>query len=147
MDTLMTIEEFKTLSEAKKRTVRKNWRVCPLERWNATTARSYMNELCEIRCKQPYVCNNILIENSMLSAFIKQYGKEALKLFIHRAFSQYKPTEEYPTLTFAFMNSYMKERLLPPILKEIREKTEREEALKRQAQQKKQQIKSQAEFF
>ena len=76
------------------------------------------------------------VENGMISQFKKTYGVEVLKLFIHRCFTQYKATREYPTLSFGFMVTYLKERTLPPILKEIAVKKEREEALVRQALEK-----------
>lgn len=132
----ISLEEFKSLTTKGKTEIRKDWRKCPLEKWNSTTARSYMNELSLIKFKVPYTCNSMQVENGMISQFKKSYGVEVLKIFIHRCFTQYKATKEYPTLSFGFMITYLKERILPPILKEIAEKKEREEALKRQSLEK-----------
>ncbi|ARO62428.1 Uncharacterized protein B5E38_5008 [Bacillus cereus] len=143
----ITVAEFKSLTDKQKREVRKDWRVCPLERWNATTARSYMNELAEIKFKQPYTCNSIQGENNMISRFKKEYGNEALKLFIHRCFTVYTPTKQYPTLSFWFMCMHMKQRVLPQILAELNERREREEALQRQQLQTHEDIQEKVNLF
>lgn len=65
------------------------------------------------------------MEGRMLKAFIAEHKPEATKQFIDACFADYKPTREYPGLNFAFMYSYMRSRLLPRVLEEIRKKEAR----------------------
>ncbi|PFD95712.1 hypothetical protein COE15_19550 [Bacillus cereus] len=110
----------------------KDFRNLPIEKWNVTTFREYLKHVHEERYKIPYVTRSYAMEGRMLKAFIAEHKPEATKRFIDVCFADYKPMREYPGLNFAFMYSYMRSRLLPQILDELR----REEAkLQRQAVQ------------
>ncbi|WP_026592179.1 hypothetical protein [Bacillus sp. UNC437CL72CviS29] len=110
----------------------KDFRNLPIEKWNVTTFREYLKHVHEERYKIPYVTRSYAMEGRMLKAFIAEHKPEATKRFIDVCFADYKPTREYPGLNFAFMYSYMRSRLLPQILDDLR----REEAkLQRQAVQ------------
>lgn len=142
--TQMSNIEFTSLGASKQREVRKDWKKCPLDKWNATTARDYMNTLTQHRWSLPYVGTARMIENAHISKFIKEYGREALKIFIYEAWKSYVPTQDYPIPTFTFLVTYKKEHILPKVLKRMAEEQARKEALERQKTMKTQ---SQASFF
>ncbi|PEE49740.1 hypothetical protein [Bacillus cereus] len=103
----------------------KDFRNLPIEKWNVTTFREYLKHVHEERYKIPYVTRSYAMEGRMLKTFIAEYKPEATKLFIDACFADYKSTREYPGLNFAFMYSYMRSRLLPRVLEEIRKKEAR----------------------
>lgn len=100
----------------------KDFRNLPIEKWNVTTFREYLKHVHEERYKIPYVTRSYAMEGRMLKTFIAEYKPGATKLFIDACFADYKSTREYPGLNFAFMYSYMRSRLLPRVLGEIRRK-------------------------
>lgn len=115
----------------------KDFRTLPVEKWNATTFREYINYLNTERFGIPSVTFNIRQENGMISTFVKQYGKETTKLFIEECVRVYRPNANYPTINFAGMYSFMKGYELPRVLKRQQEsaqanraKVEAEELLK-----------------
>lgn len=101
----------------------KDFRNLPIEKWNVTTFREYLKHEHEERYNIPYVTRSYAMEARMLKTFIAEYKTEATKRFIDTCFADYKPTREYPGLNFAFMYSYMRSRLLPKVLEEIRRKS------------------------
>ncbi|PEC58409.1 hypothetical protein CN556_25055 [Bacillus wiedmannii] len=101
----------------------KDFRNLPIEKWNVTTFREYLKHEHEERYKIPYVTRSHAMEGRMLKVFIAEHKPEATKQFIDECFADYKPTREYPGLNFAFMYSYMRSRLLPRVLEEIRKKS------------------------
>ncbi|PET14224.1 hypothetical protein CN513_23760 [Bacillus cereus] len=103
----------------------KDFRNLPIEKWNVTTFREYLKHVHEERYKIPYVTRSYAMEGRMLKTFIAEYKTGATKLFIDACFADYKSTREYPGLNFAFMYSYMRSRLLPRVLEEIRKKEAR----------------------
>lgn len=100
----------------------KDFRNLPIEKWNVTTFREYLKHEHEERYKIPYVTRSHAMEGRMLKSFIAEHKPEATKQFIDACFADYKLTREYPGLNFAFMYSYMRFRLLPRVLEEIRRK-------------------------
>ncbi|PFZ19511.1 hypothetical protein [Bacillus wiedmannii] len=103
----------------------KDFRNLPIEKWNVTTFREYMVHVHVVKYKIAYVTRNYAVEGRMLKSFIADHKPEATKRFIDACFADYKPTREYPGLNFAFMYSYMRSRLLPRVLEEIRRKEAR----------------------
>ncbi|OXB99466.1 MULTISPECIES: hypothetical protein [Bacillus] len=103
----------------------KDFRNLPIEKWNVTTFREYLKHEHEERYKIPYVTRSYAMEGRMLKMSLAEYNQEVLKRFIDACFADYKPTREYPGLNFAFMYSYMRSRLLPRVLEEIRRKEAR----------------------
>jgi hypothetical protein len=99
-----------------------DWQSRDINDWNTTTFRSYLQHTHEQRFGIAYVSRSIKVEAGMLSQAIKQYGKEALKEFIDECFLEYKPSPQYPSLTFGFMYSYMRERIMPKVLAEMARK-------------------------
>ncbi|MRD36453.1 hypothetical protein GH882_10865 [Bacillus thuringiensis] len=101
----------------------KDFRNLPIEKWNVTTFREYLKHEHEERYKISYVTRSHAMEGRMLKMSLAEYNQEILKRFIDACFADYKPTREYPGLNFAFMYSYMRSRLLPRVLEEIRRKS------------------------
>lgn len=91
----------------------------PLDKWNATTYRAYMKAIHEDKYGIPYVANNHAVEGRFIKDMQTKYGNKALKAFIETCFATYKPTHKFPGLNFGFMYSYMRERNLPAVLKQI----------------------------
>ncbi|PFZ37986.1 hypothetical protein COL77_25880 [Bacillus wiedmannii] len=104
----------------------KDFRNLPIEKWNVTTFREYLKHEHEERYKIPYVTRSYAMEGRMLKTFIAEHTSEATKRFIDACFADYKPTREYPGLNFAFMYSYMRSRLLPRVLDELRRRGEQQ---------------------
>lgn len=64
-------------------------------------------------------------EKRLIKSDFEQYGKQEIKGLIEEAFKEYKPTPQYPNLTYGFISTYMKSRILPRIIakKQQQEKT------------------------
>jgi hypothetical protein len=97
----------------------KDWRNLPVEKWNATTFREYLKHLHMERFGIPYVTNSYGAEGRMLKNTWEEYGKPATKRFIERCIEEYKPKAEYPGVSYGFMYSYMRERVMKRVLKEL----------------------------
>lgn len=72
-----------------------------------------------------YVTRNYAIEGRWLKTMITDYDADTVKRFIDACFDDYKPTREYPSLNFAFMYSYMRSRILPRVLADMKREHER----------------------
>ncbi|PEA53458.1 hypothetical protein CON64_18625 [Bacillus pseudomycoides] len=94
----------------------KDWRNLPQEKWNGTTIREYINHLNVEKFGIPAVSNNVRRENAMIAAMIKAEGIEVVKEFVEVCVTSYKGSEQYPTVNFGFMYSFMKAQYLPKIL-------------------------------
>ncbi|AXF39875.1 hypothetical protein BMBphi_gp027 [Bacillus phage vB_BthS_BMBphi] len=124
--------EYDKLNGKQRIEVRKNWKACPLSKWNATTVRSYLQCLTQHRFKMDYISDNIRQENAIISQFIKQYGREVLKEFIRDCVKDYTPTQKYPIVTFGFMYTYQRKHILPAIIKKRQAQEERLKELEAQ---------------
>jgi hypothetical protein len=96
-----------------------DWRARDLADWNATTFAAYLAERHEDMFGIKYVAgNNVARERAMLKRMIDEYGPDVTKRFIDACLAEYKPTPQYPGVSFAFMYSYMRARVLPRVLAE-----------------------------
>ena len=108
---------------AKKKPEAVNWKERELKDWNATTFRAYLKDMHEEHFGIPYVTNNYGMEGKLIKTMYEEHGQEITKQFIDRCMEEYKPTEQYPGINFAFMYSYMRNRVLPKLLKkQVRQK-------------------------
>jgi hypothetical protein len=98
------------------------WKLRELKDWNATTFRAYLRDKHVERFGIPYTARNVRMEAAMIRRMIDEHGPAITKAFIDRCMEVYRPTESYPGINFAFMVGYMKERYLPPILREYKQK-------------------------
>lgn len=96
-----------------------DWRERPLGKWNATTFRLYLSDTHQERFGIPYISRSIKTEAAMCKRMIDEYGAEATKAFIDECFREYKPNPQYPSINFAFMYSFMRDRVMPKVLAEI----------------------------
>ena len=97
----------------------RDWLNLPVDKWNVTTFRAYMAHLHQEKFGIPYVTNNYAVEGRFIKDTFEKYGKEATKRFIERCFDMYKPTPQYPGINYGIMYSYMRQRILPQVLKEL----------------------------
>lgn len=112
----------------------KNYRELEVAEWNATSFREFAKDLHLARFGVPYVANNIRVENGMISAAAKAWGKPVVKKFIEVCINEYTPSANYPGVNFAFMYSYMKGKV-PKSMQLVQR-----EAASKQVQQKTQNI-------
>jgi hypothetical protein len=100
----------------------KDWRNLPIDQWNVTTFRYYLAEQHENKFGIPYITKNYQTEGSMLKATIKQFGQEATKLFIDKCLDDYTPKKDYPGISYGFMHAYMRSRIMPIALSDLKKK-------------------------
>lgn len=107
-----------------------SWRDRPLDKWNASTFRQYLSDMHTDRYGIAYTARNYGMEAKLIRTMIDDHGAEITKSFIDTCFSEYRPTPQYPSLNFAFMYSYMRERILPKLMAEQarHERMEQEQA-------------------
>jgi hypothetical protein len=85
----------------------------PIERWNVATFLAYLTDETQRRFNVTYapggrgaLSSRWSMERGMLNAKKAQYGNAVLKRFIELALDDYRPTADYPYVTFTFMISY-----------------------------------------
>jgi glycine cleavage system protein P-like pyridoxal-binding family len=97
-----------------------DWRARDLADWNATTFAAYLAERHEGMFGIKYVAgNSVARERAMLKRMIDEYGPDVTKRFIDACLAEYKPTTQYPGVSFTFMYSFMRARVLPRVLAEV----------------------------
>lgn len=104
-----------------------DWQARAIKDWNAASFRSYISQKHEELYGIPYVARNYAMEAKLVKTMYEEHGKEATRQFIDACFEDYKPTQQYPGINFAFMYSYMKGRILPKILVEQKAEVKRKE--------------------
>lgn len=72
-----------------------------------------------------YVTRSHAMEGRLLKSMIADYDADTVKRFIDACFDDYKPTRDYPGINFAFMYSYMRSRILPRVLADMKREQER----------------------
>lgn len=99
---------------------RKDWRNLPPEHWNVLTLQQMFADLNrEHYDVDKYVpMRGYGFEQGVLKRALTEYGAEALRETITRAFREYKPTLQYPQLTAGFLIAYMLPRIMPQVLAE-----------------------------
>jgi hypothetical protein len=100
----------------------KDWRNLPINEWNVTTFRCYLADQHENKFGIPYITKNYQTEGSMLKTTIKQFGQEATKLFIDKCLDDYTPKKDYPGISYGFMYSFMRSRIMPIALSDLKRK-------------------------
>lgn len=86
----------------------------PIEKWNAAHFQAYLQDQHVERYGIQYAsAGSVVAERNLIAKYIGtarkpgDYSKETLKAFIDACFTQYKPTQQYPGLSFWFMTTYM----------------------------------------
>ncbi|PAD72401.1 hypothetical protein [Paenibacillus campinasensis] len=108
---------------------RKDWRNLPLEHWNTATVHAMVIELnAEKFAVEKYVPRSWTYEQGVIKRNLKQYGAEAVRETIERAFAEYRPSADYPQLTAGFLLTYMLPRIMPRVLAELETRKRRQAA-------------------
>ncbi|MGG0757506.1 hypothetical protein [Brevibacillus laterosporus] len=108
----------------------KDWSNRPVDKWNTTSFTHYLTDRHTELYGLPYVpARGWRAEQGMIKRMIDEHGAEMVKRFIDGCFREYKPTRQYPTLTFTFMYTYMRARVLAKVLREERRVTAAENVL------------------
>lgn len=94
----------------------KHWTQRPQEDWNAHNFRIYLEELHAKHYGIAYVTRSYAMEAKLIKNMIDAHGQTVVRRFIDACFNDYKPSAKYPCLSFSFMYSYMRDRLLPQVL-------------------------------
>jgi hypothetical protein len=94
----------------------KDWRNLPTDKWTVTTVRQYLADQHEAKYGIAYVTRSHAIEGHFIKSMIAEHGADIVRKFIDGCFAEYKPTRDYPGLSFAFMYSYQRARVLPRVL-------------------------------
>jgi hypothetical protein len=106
-----------------------DWRARDLADWNATTFAAYLADRHEDTFGIKYVAgNNVAMERAMLKRMIDEYGPDVTRRFIDACLAEYKPTPQYPGVSFTFMYSYMRARVLPRVLAGVQREAQRARA-------------------
>ena len=92
----------------------KHYTELPVAKWNTRHFRDYLVDEHKRRYGVDYVpFRGYQAEAGMLGRFIGtakregQYDKATVKAFIDACFDEYKPSAQYPGLSFGFMQTYM----------------------------------------
>ena len=56
----------------------------------------------------------------LFKLMIAEHGPEVVRKFIDACFDEYRPTREYPGLSFSFMYCYQRARVLPRVLADMK---------------------------
>lgn len=96
----------------------KHYTELPVADWNTTHFRNYLTDEHKRRYGVDYVpFRGFNAEAGMIGRYIGtarkpgQYDKALVKAFIDACFDEYKPTPQYPGLSFGFMSTYMTRNL------------------------------------
>lgn len=95
-----------------------DYRDRPLDAWTAHQFRHYLADKHVERYGITYVARSIAMESKMIRNMIDEHGAVITKCFIDRCFVEHRPSAQYPGVNFAFMYSYMRDRVLPKLLAE-----------------------------
>lgn len=97
---------------------RADWRNLPLEHWNVRTVHAMVADLnAEKFAVEKYVpMRGWAFEQGTIKRALTEYGAEALRTTIERAFKEYRPTPQYPQLTAGFLIAYILPRIMPQVL-------------------------------
>lgn len=110
---------------------RADWRNLPLEHWNVRTVHAMVIDINAERFGvETYVpLRGWQFEQALIKRALTDYGAEALRETIERAFAEYKPSAQYPQLTAGFLIAYMLPRIMPQVLADGQRKERAEVAV------------------
>ncbi|WNF07430.1 hypothetical protein [Brevibacillus borstelensis] len=100
----------------------KAWRERDITDWNALSFTEYLRDRHTELYGLPYVPGRggWRMEQGVIKRMVGEYGPVVVRRFIDGCFREYRPTREYPGVNFTFMYTYMRGRVLPKVLAEVR---------------------------
>lgn len=100
----------------------KDWRNRPIETWNALSITEYLRHCHTELYGIAYVPGRggWRMEQGVIKRMVGEHGAEVVRRFIDGCFREYRPKRDYPGLSFTFMYTYMRDRVLPKVLAETR---------------------------
>ena len=109
---------------------RKDWRNLPYADWNTITVHQMFADMNrDSYGVEKYVpLRSWSFEQGVIKRALTEYGAEALRETIERAFAEYRPTAQYPQLTAGFLIAYMLPRIMPQVLAEVETQKRRQAA-------------------
>lgn len=109
----------------------KAWAERNIADWNVTTFTSYLTA----RHRELYGIDYVpgrggwRMEQGVIKRMVSEHGTWVVRKFIDGCFREYMPKAEYPGLNFTFMYTYMRDRVLPKVLAEVRREEIRGQAV------------------
>lgn len=105
----------------------------PIDKWNAAHFQAYLaDQHVEHYGIQYASASSVIAERNLIAKYIGTlrkdglYSRATIKAFIDACFTQYKPTQQYPGISFYFMTTYMTRLLQQAELASKRAEAERE---------------------
>ena len=99
----------------------------PIEKWNTAHFQAYLHDQHVERFGIQYVsAGSVVAERNLIAKYAGTakksglYPKEVVKAFIDACFTQHKPTQQYPGLSFWFMTTYLSRLLQQAELESLR---------------------------
>jgi hypothetical protein len=112
----------------------KDWQNRPLDKWTATTFQTYLAAKVYEKYHVTYVpYRGYGADIKLIKSNIEEMGNNLLKELIDEALREYQPTDKYPSLTFSFIHTFQKPRILPRLQKK-QQKAEKTAQYKQQTE-------------
>lgn len=119
------------------RTKASDWKARAIEDWNVTTFHAYLID----RNREDYNAEYVPFgrgsiqkrwstEKGQLKQAITKHGNEATKAFIDKCFESHRFNPDFPTLSFGFMWSYLRDNMARAEV-ELRKQKKREESARK----------------
>ncbi|MGG4453166.1 hypothetical protein [Brevibacillus porteri] len=108
----------------------KAWAERDITDWNVTSFTEYLRDRHTELYGIAYVPGRggWRMEQGVIKRVVGEHGTEVVRKFIDGCFREYVPKAEYPGLNFTFMYTYMRDRVLPKVLAEVRREAMRGQA-------------------
>ncbi|MBU8715446.1 hypothetical protein KM924_23380 [Brevibacillus parabrevis] len=109
----------------------KDWRNRNIADWNTTTFTEFLRDRHTELYGIAYVPGRggWRMEQGVIKRMVGEHGTWVVRRFIDGCFRDYVPKPEYPGLNFTFMYTYMRDRVLPKVLAEVRREGMRGQAV------------------
>lgn len=111
-----------------------------VSKWNTTDFHGYLSEITADKFGVTYApfgrgsaSQKWLIEKSQIKSMIAKEGAETTKAFIDYCVENYRPTAQYPFISFGFMSAYRKDDL-PRVQAAIAKQQVQAETIKRETE-------------
>ncbi|WP_188069029.1 hypothetical protein [Brevibacillus brevis] len=109
----------------------KDWRNRNIADWNTVSFTEFLRDRHTELYGIAYVPGRggWRMEQGVIKRMVGEHGVQVVRKFIDGCFRDYVPKAEYPGLNFTFMYTYMRDRVLPKVLAEVRREEMRGQAV------------------